>query len=80
MSLGEGRPIQAQLSRNVASKQGREDYVRVKLREEGGSLRADPVFGESALISTLVHAEGLVRIDRNAEGLYEGETVEVIQI
>jgi molybdopterin molybdotransferase len=80
LSLGEGRPIQARLSRNVVSRQGREDFVRVKLREEDDGLRADPVFGESALISTLVHAEGLVCIDRHAEGLYEGEVVEVIRI
>jgi molybdopterin molybdotransferase len=64
----------------VASKQGREDFVRVRLRQEDDGLKADPVFGESALISTLVHAEGLVCIDRHAEGLYEGEVVEVIRI
>ncbi len=80
LSLGEGRPIQARLSRNVVSKQGREDFIRVKMREEDDGLKADPIFGESALISTLVHAEGLVCIDRHAEGLYEGEKVEVIRI
>lgn len=80
LSLGEGRPVKARLARNVASKQGREDFVRVRLREEGDSLIAEPIFGESALISTLVRADGLVRIDRNTEGLYEGEIVEVIGI
>jgi molybdopterin molybdotransferase len=80
LSLGEGRPVQARLSRNVASKQGREDFIRVKLREKDGNLEADPIFGESALISTLVHADGLVRIHRHAEGLYAGEVVEVIGI
>ena len=52
----------------------------MKLRKVEDDLRADPVFGESALISTLVYAEGIVCIDRHAEGLYEGETVEVIRI
>jgi len=80
LSLGEGRPVKARLARNVASKQGREDFVRVRLRQESDSLTAEPIFGESALISTLVRADGLVRIERNAEGLYEGETVEVISI
>jgi molybdopterin molybdotransferase len=80
LSLGEGRPIQARLSRNVASKQGREDFVRVRLRQEDSSLTADPIFGESALISTLVNADGLICIHRHAEGLYAGETVEVIRI
>ncbi len=80
MSLGQGRPVQARLSRNVVSKQGREDFIRVRLREEDTVLMADPIFGESALISTLVHADGLVCIQRHAEGLYAGETVEVISI
>jgi molybdopterin molybdotransferase len=80
LSLGEGRPVKARLARNVASKQGREDFVRVRLRQENGFLIAEPIFGESALISTLVRADGLIRIERNAEGLYEGEMVEVISI
>jgi molybdopterin molybdotransferase len=79
LSLGQGRSLQARLSRNVASKQGREDFVRVKLREDG-ALMADPIFGDSALISTLVHADGLICIHRHVEGLYAGEVVEVISI
>ena len=80
LSLGEGRPVRAQLKRNVASKYGREDFVRVKIQEEDGNFVAEPIFGESALISTLVRADGLVRIERHTEGLYAGETVEVISI
>ena len=80
LSLGEGRPIRARLNRNVASKQGREDFIRVRIVEKDSHLMAEPIFGESALISTLVRAHGLVRIDRHTEGLYAGETVEVIGI
>jgi molybdopterin molybdotransferase len=80
LSLGEGRPVRAGLKRNVASKHGREDFIRVKMIELDGNLIAEPIFGESALISTLVRADGLVRIDRHAEGLYAGEIVEVISI
>ena len=80
MALGQGMPVLARLSRNVASKQGREDFVRVKLRQEDGALVAEPVFGESALISTLVRADGLVCVHRHTEGLYAGEMVEVIGI
>jgi molybdopterin molybdotransferase len=64
----------------VASKLGREDFIRVRIIEEDGDLIAEPIFGESALISTLVRADGLARIDRHTEGLYAGETVEVISI
>jgi len=80
LALGQGMPVPARLSRNVASKQGREDFVRVKLRQEDGALVAEPIFGESALISTLVRADGLVCVHRHTEGLYAGEMVEVMGI
>lgn len=70
--------LQAKLERNVESTGGRDDYIRVKLRERDGKLFAEPVFGKSGLISTLVEADGLVKIDRNTEGLYKGQTVSVM--
>jgi molybdopterin molybdotransferase len=79
-SLGDGWPLRARLSRNVSSRQGREDFIRVRLQQQGEGLLAEPIFGESALISTLVRADGLVRIDRHTEGVYAGEEVEVWRI
>lgn len=70
--------LQAQLERNVESASGRDDYIRVKLRKRDGRLFAEPVFGKSGLISTLVEADGLVKIDRNTEGLYKGQAVSVM--
>jgi molybdopterin molybdotransferase len=72
--------LPARLSRNVVSKQGRVDFIRVRLRREGGQLWADPVLGKSGLISTMVNANGLVQIDINTEGLNKGAKVEVIPI
>ena len=72
--------LQARLSRNVASKQGRVDFIRVRLRAEDDGLWADPVLGKSGLISTMVNANGLIQIDLNTEGLDKGALVEVIQI
>jgi molybdopterin molybdotransferase len=72
------RRLQARLSRNVASRQGRIDFIRVQLRLEKGRLWADPVLGKSGLISTMVNADGLVEIDINTEGLDKGAEVEVI--
>lgn len=69
--------VRARLGRNLASTRGREDWVRVGLVEEEGGFRADPVLGPSGLISTLVRADGLVRIDYKVEGLEAGEEVEV---
>jgi molybdopterin molybdotransferase len=71
---------QARLSRNVASAQGRVDFIRVHLRFDGGQLWADPVLGKSGLISTMVNADGLIEIDINTEGLEKGTEVEVIPI
>ncbi len=74
-SRGMPRPFEAVLSRNVESAPGREDYIRVKLVEKGGRTFAEPVFAKSGLISSLVVSDGLVKIDMNCEGLYEGEKV-----
>ncbi len=73
-----GRTVEAQLSRNIESASGREDYVRVRLTRDQGKLIADPIFGKSGLISTLVEADGLLRIHMNTEGCYQGEKVRVI--
>ncbi len=70
--------VKARASRNIPSVPGREDYVRVKLEEKDGTLWAHPIFGKSGAISNLVHANGLIRIGINEEGLEEGEEAEVI--
>jgi len=71
------RPFKARLTRNLASAQGREDYVRVVLEERQGELWARPLVGSSGLIGNLSRADGLVRIDSLCEGIYSGEWVEV---
>ena len=68
----------ARLARNVESVSGRDDFIRVRLVKDGEGRLAEPIFGKSGLISTLVEADGLLRVDRNTEGLYQGDTVEVM--
>ena len=68
----------AVLKQNIPSSGGREDYVRIKLVHDGERLTAIPIFGKSGLISTLVEADGLARIDMNTEGLYEGDEIDVM--
>lgn len=70
--------LQAQLARNIESASGRDDYIRVKLDKRDGRIFAEPIFGKSGLISTLVDAHGLLKIDRNTEGFYKGQTVDVM--
>jgi molybdopterin molybdotransferase len=70
--------VAAKLSRNLESASGRDDFIRVRLSRKDGVWIAEPIFGKSGLISTLVEADGLLRIDRNTEGLYQGQEVEVM--
>ena len=75
--VGQHKFLEARLSRNIESASGREDYIRVRLIKKGAEWVAEPLFGKSGLISTLVEADGLVRVDRNVEGLYQGDVVRV---
>jgi molybdopterin molybdotransferase len=69
--------VRARLSRNIASAQGRNDFVRVRLRDGEGMPWAEPLLGKSGLLNTMVNAEGLVEIDANVEGLDQGAEVSV---
>ena len=69
--------VRARLSRDIASQAGREDHVQVRLVNNGGELRAEPVFGKSNLIYTLVRADGSVTVPLDKGGLYAGEEVKV---
>jgi molybdopterin molybdotransferase len=73
------RVTRAVLAQNVASKAGREDYVRVRLDSDGDRVLATPMPGKSGAIFNLISADGLVKVPASAEGLDEGVEVEVIQ-
>ncbi len=70
--------LRATITKSVASQAGREDHIRVSLsRAKDGSLRAEPIFGKSGLITTLVKADGIVVIPSEKLGLDAGEEVHV---
>ncbi len=69
--------VEAELDRNIESASGREDYIRVKLAYSEERWLATPILGKSGLISTMVEADGIIRIAMNTEGLYRGEKVKV---
>ena len=70
--------VSAILMVNLASESGREEWVPVCLSAVENGWQADPVFGKSNLIFTLARADGLVRVDPDANGLAAGEIVEVL--
>lgn len=71
--------LNATLSKNIQSPEGKEDYVRVELKEtESKKLIANPYTGKSSFLSTLVKSHGLIKLAADCTGLYEGDNVEVI--
>ena len=70
--------VKATLARNVPSKSGRTEYVRVKLENDNGVIRAVPVFGRSGMLRTLAEADGLLVIPEKNEGLAENTIVEIM--
>ncbi len=77
---GPSLTIPARLTRNIASAQGRSDFIRVSLKKDDTGLMAEPVLGKSGLIRTMVLAHGLVEIKENVEGLEKGTLVEIMPI
>jgi len=71
------RMVRAHLTHNVASIPGREDYVQARLEQRGREIWAEPVFGKSNLIYTMVRADGVIRVPLDRAGLYAGDVVDV---
>jgi molybdopterin molybdotransferase len=71
------RTVSAVLSRNVPSREGREDFVRVRIEDKSGTLTAVPVRAKSGMISSMVRAHGHLQISSDCEGLYRGDRVTV---
>ncbi len=67
--------VEALLSKNVASKEGRTDFTRIRLDFHNGQLLAVPVPGKSGVISGMVRAHGFIKIGPDCEGLYRGDKV-----
>jgi molybdopterin molybdotransferase len=74
------RRLIATTGEQIPSAIGREDYVRVRLHYLPGNIMpvAHPVYGKSGLLKPLVASDGLLKIDRDCEGLDKGEQAEVL--
>ena len=70
--------VAAELTVNIPSQAGREDWIPVRLIEgSSGNSQAEPIFGRSNLIFILARADGLVRIPPAVTGLEAGAVVSV---
>jgi molybdopterin molybdotransferase len=66
--------VRVRLARDLPSATGRLDVIQVRLRDGA----AEPLFGQSALLSVLTAADGYLVIPEEATGLDAGSDVEVI--
>ena len=64
--------VSARLARKVPSDAGRTEYVRVRLVEDAGDFLAEPLFGKSAALSSLIAARGLVEVPLGVEASTRG--------
>lgn len=69
--------MQATISRKVMSPTGDDDYLRVTVGQVGERVIATPLARGAGVISSLVRADGIVRIPRFSEGLDAGAEVNV---
>ncbi len=69
--------LAATISRKVVSPPGDDDYVRVTVGQVGERVIATPLSRGAGVISSLVRADGIVRIPRFSEGLDAGADVTV---
>jgi molybdopterin molybdotransferase len=70
--------LEARLTTNVASTAGREDYQPVRLWEDESGVYAEPIYGRSNLIFTLVRADALLIIPSESTGFKAGTSVRVL--
>ncbi len=66
------------LSKNVHSKKGRVDFIRVRLNETDNKIYAEPILAKSGIIRSLVQSHGIIKIPASYEGLLKDTLVEVI--
>lgn len=69
--------LRALVPRKIASHLGLEEFIRVSLGRVGPKLVAVPLARGAGVISTMVHADALMRIPSLVEGLNGGEEVDV---
>lgn len=69
--------LQGTLTRKIASHTGDDDFVRVAVGKVGEQYRVTPISRGAGVITSLVRADGIVRIPRFSEGAEAGTTVTV---
>jgi putative molybdopterin biosynthesis protein len=69
--------VEAKLTRRVTSPPGVNELVRARLGEVNGELICSPIARGAGMITTLVRADGVVKVPRLSQGFPAGASVEV---
>lgn len=69
--------MEAQITRKITSPGGDDDYMRVVVGKVGERTLATPISRGAGVISSLVRADGIVRVPRGSQGLSAGDPVTV---
>jgi molybdopterin molybdotransferase len=72
--------IEAELTRNLVSDKGREEYIPVKILKKDDKVFAEPLLAKSSLITNLAYGDALIKIPQNKEGIDKGELVKLTLI
>ncbi|MDD5099617.1 MAG: molybdopterin biosynthesis protein [Syntrophales bacterium] len=70
----ESDQVEVSVGKKIPSKLGLEERVRVILGNVGGKRVAMPIGGGAGVITSLVRADGILRIPQEVSGFAEGET------
>jgi putative molybdopterin biosynthesis protein len=65
--------VKVTIGRKIPSKLGLEEHVRTIIGNVGGKAVAIPIAGGAGVITSLVRADGMIRIPQEVNGLSEGE-------
>ncbi|MFN3652019.1 MAG: gephyrin-like molybdotransferase Glp [Armatimonadota bacterium] len=72
--------LRAKLTQPLRSADGREDHVRVTLEQRDSEWHATPIMGVSAMITTMVRAQGITVVPSGSAGYAAGDEVIVRMI
>lgn len=73
-------PIQCSFAVNYHKAPGRTEFLPVQVKEMEGKLKAYPIYYKSGLISCFSKSTGYIHIERELEGIYEGQIVKVYRL
>jgi molybdopterin molybdotransferase len=69
--------IQCEFEMNYHKAKGREEYLPVIIKEENHNLIASPILSKSGVITGFSKAWGYIKIEKNQEGILQGQRVYV---